>query len=354
MTMARRGPLFFLALAGGALAAGFFLAQPLAPHAAGTDVPAPTFPPPSPARVPLVVCLGHVDIDGGVTAISPPHAGRVIDVCVDDGTAVQTGAVLLKLDDRPARFEADQARAAVETAKLRLSRAEQDLRQHPTRVAQLRAALESAEYKLSAARHHLQRQEELLKINNANIQDVRAAESQVKEQEAQARAAKERLAELDQFDPALPVREATADVAAAEARARAADYAIEQCAVRSPSAGTVLRVQTSVGEVVGGPGAVAPLLFCPDKPLIVRAEVEQEFVRRLAVGQKARVEDEAGGGAAWTGRVARVAGWYSSRRGTNDKPSAFKDVPTVECLIALDERRPPLRIGQRVQVMIGD
>jgi HlyD family secretion protein len=258
------------------------------------------------------------------------------------------------LDDRPARFEADQARAAVEMARLRLSRAEQDLRQHPTRVAQLRAALESAEYKLTAARHQLQRQEDLLKINNANLQDVRAAESQVKEQEAQVRAAKERLAELEQSDPALPVREATADVAAAEARARAADYAVEQCVVRAPTAGTVLRLQTGVGEVVGGPGAAASLLFCPDQPLVVRAEVEQEFVRRLAVGQKARVEDEAGGGAAWTGRVTRVAGWYSSRRGTNDKPSAFRDVPTVECLIMLDERRPPLRIGQRVQVTIGD
>ena len=50
-------------------------------------------------------------------------------------------------------------------------------------------------------------------------------------------------------------------------------------------------------------------------------EVEQEFVRRLAVGQKARVEDETATGEAWTGRVARLAGWYAARRGTNEKPS---------------------------------
>jgi multidrug resistance efflux pump len=346
MSSARRGPLFFLFVSALALAAGFWLARPLAPHAAGTDVA----PPPT-AQVPVVVCLGHVDVEGGVTSINPPHPGRVVEVCVTEGATVGVGAVLLKLDDRPARFEAQQARAALETVQLRLTRAELDLRQHPTRVAQLRAAAESAGHKLATARHQLARQEELLKINNGNLQEVRAAESQVRDQEAQLRAARERLTELEQSDPALAVKEAKADLVAAEARSRSAEYAVEQCQVKAPSAGAVLRIQTSAGEMVGA-GGPAPLLFCPDRPFIVRAEIEQEFVRRLSVGQRARVEDEAGGAEAWTGRVARIAGWYAARRATNDKPSAFKDVPTVECVISLDDRRSPLRIGQRVQVTI--
>jgi len=349
MTITRRGPLLLFLAGAGALAGTVLVARPFAPRAAGTDVP-----PPPPAAVPVVVCLGHVDVDGGVTAINPSHPGRLVEVGATEGAEVAAGAVLLKLDDRPARFEADQAHAAVESAKLRLVRAELDLRQHPTRVAQLKATLDSAEQKLETARHQLARQQELFKINNTNVQEVRAAESQVKDQEAQVRAARERLVELQQSDPELPVREAKAAVTAAEARAREADYAVAECAVRAPSAGTVLRVQANAGEMVGGPGGVPPVLFCPDRPLIVRAEVEQEFVRRLAVGQKARVEDEAATGAAWTGRVARLAGWYAARRTTNDRPSAFKDVPTVECLITLDERRPPLRIGQRVQVVIGE
>jgi len=44
---------------------------------------------------------------------------------------------------------------------------------------------------------------------------------------------------------------------------------------------------------------------------------------------------------------------YRSPRGQR-QTVRFKDVPTVEVLIQLDERRPPLRIGQRVQVVIGD
>jgi multidrug resistance efflux pump len=113
-----------------------------------------------------------------------------------------------------------------------------------------------------------------------------------------------------------------------------------------------LRVLTSPGEIVGGSAGTAPFQFCPEHALIVRAEVEQEFVRRVAVGQRAEVEDEADPGTSWPGRVVRVAGWYAARRSAPDKPAAFKDVPTVECVIALDGSRPPLRVGQRVQVVI--
>jgi multidrug resistance efflux pump len=346
--MARRRPLFLMLVAGIALAVGYLIARPFTQQATGTDVPRP------PAKAPVVVCLGHVDVEGGVTAISPPQSGRVIAVNVAENGSVIADAVLLNLDDRQARFAAAQARAAVESAKLRLNVAEQDMRQQPMRIAQLQAASESAEHKLATARHLLERQQELLKINNTNIQDVRAAESQVKEQEALVRASWEKLVEAQRTDANLPVREARAALVAAEAQAHSADYAVEQCEVRAPSAGTVLRVQTSAGEIIGGAGSPAAILFSPDKPFVVRAEVEQEFVRRLEVGQKAKVEDESGGGTAWTGKVARIAGWYSSRRGFNDKPSAFKDVPTVECLIQLDERRPALRIGQRVQVTIGE
>ena len=123
--------------------------------------------------------------------------------------------------------------------------------------------------------------------------------------------------------------------------------------LKAPHAGTVLRVAVAAGEVVGGPSGKPAVLFCPNRPLVVRVEVEQEFLGRIVVGRPAHVEDEVNSSNVWGGRVTRIAGWYSQRRTILAKPGQFKDVPTVECLIALDPGHPPCRIGQRVQVRIG-
>ena len=215
--------------------------------AAGHDVPPP------PAKVPIVVCLGHVDIDGGVTAISPPHSGRVV-ASSHRKRGRRSRGILLKLDDHTARFDAEQARAEVETAKLRLAPGGTG----PETAADTDRAIASGSgigrVQTGGRPASAERQQELLKINNANFEDVRAAESQVKEQEALVRAAKEKLIETEQTDASLPVREAKADHCRPRRPGPRGRLCVEQCEVRAPSAGTVLRVQTSPGEITGGTG----------------------------------------------------------------------------------------------------
>jgi hypothetical protein len=94
------------------------------------------------------------------------------------------------------------------------------------------------------------------------------------------------------------------------------------------------------------------VLFCPSLPFIVRAEVEQEFAGRVAVGQKALIQDDATGGGSWTGQVKSISGWYSHRRSMLLEPLQFNDVRTLECIITLDAGQAPLRIGQRVRVTL--
>jgi multidrug resistance efflux pump len=186
-----------------------------------------------------------------------------------------------------------------------------------------------------------------------NARDVAAAEDRVKEMESLERADRERLKEMEMSDAALPVREAELKVTACRASVAGARYRAEQCRLTAPEAGTVLRVDVSTGEVVGGPNGKAAVLFRPDRPLLVRVDVEQEFIGGVALGQPARVEDEVHPDSAWAGRVTRIAGWYSQRRPMLAKPGQFRDVPTVECQVTLDPGQPPFRIGQRVQVQIA-
>jgi HlyD family secretion protein len=309
-------------------------------------------PPSPPAVVGSVSCLGSVDVEGGPASLTPEQPGRVVEVLAREGESVAAGAVLLKLDDRPARYALEQAEATARAAEGRAEQARQEAKQHPERLAQQRAAAAAARHRLAAARHAAARQRELQAVNSASAHEADAAAEQANDLEDLARAAEARLAELEAVDPALAVRTAEAESAAAGARLRQARHSLEQCELRAPEAGTVLRVSVRRGELAGGPGAPTAVLFAPDRPLVVRAEVEQEFIDRVAIGRSARVADEANPALTVSGTVSRVAGWFGQRRPRADHPARFQDVPTVECVVALAPGHPPLRIGQRVVVTI--
>src|SRR5439155_22591809 len=123
---------------------------------------------------------------------------------------------------------------------------------------------------------------------------------------------KARLDSLALRDPAQEVTRAEADVRSKRALLKRARHALQEHTLRAPSGGTVLRVLTSAGESLGPQPRQPALLLAPDKPRVVRAEVEQEFAGRVSVGQRAEIEDDAAcSGPTWKGRVARVAGWFA-------------------------------------------
>ena len=115
----------------------------------------------------------------------------------------------------------------------------------------------------------------------------------------------------------------------------------------------MLRIFATPGEILNPQPKKMAVQFCPSRPRLIRAEVEQVFAQRVQVGQPAVVEDDGRSGTIWRGHVKRIADWYTQRRLIADEQLQLKDVRTLECLIALEEGQPPLRIGQRVRVTIS-
>lgn len=300
---------------------------------------------------PDVVCLGYVDVEGGAAALRPERPGRVVKVNVQEGDEVAVGAALFALDDGEARAELAQAEAGMRAAQAREALAQQEARQQPSRLRQLRSTLEATGSRLAGARVTLRRQEDLYNRGLGNRGDVDLARENVREFEASVAAARARVSEAEALDPKLAVQVATAEVETARARVDRAKYVQSTCILRAPSKGSILTLAVRPGEVVGQPGGVVPVLFCPDRPFVVRAEVEQELVSLVEVGQEVRVRDEIGGLGPWKARLVRVGRTYARRQHRTD-PTQFVDVPTVECLIRLDPGHPPLRIGQKLRVSI--
>ena len=300
-----------------------------------------------------VVCFGQVDLRHGVTALFPLQPGRVAEVPAREGQTVSEGTVLVRLEDGPAKSRLAEAQAALEEADLQREEARKGPEKQRSRVAQQKDAVEAMRRRLSAAQHQLDRQQELVKKQLLDAKDLAVSEDHVHELEAMLRGEEKRLDDLKKLDPLDSLRRAEKEVEIMRARRDQARFALEDCTLKAPRGGTVLRVLVGPGDVLGGSSKQPAVQFAAEGPQVIRADVEQEFIGRVAVGQTARVSDETDSGKVWHGKVERVSNWITQRRSVMQEPFQFNDVRTVETLIALEAGQRPLRIGQRVRVRIG-
>jgi multidrug resistance efflux pump len=300
-----------------------------------------------------VVCTGYVDLEHGIRSLAPLRPGRVAAILINETQHVEAGTPILRLEDQDAKLQIEAAESAVTAAEIQVEEAQKLEEQQRARLAQQQAAIAAAGFRLDAARQLLRRKENQLKDNLVAAEDVSMTRAEVNALQQQEVAEREKLAELKSVDPALAVRKARTKRELARIERDQARRQLDECTLKAPSAGTVQRISVGAGDIVTANPAQAIVRFCPDEPALVRAEVDQEFADRVRVGQPAVIRDDARAGASWRGKIQRVAGWYDRSRPTSQDPAAFTDVRTVECLIAIDPGQPPLRLGQRMRVLIG-
>ncbi len=300
-----------------------------------------------------VACFGHVDVNHGVTSLYPTQPGRVAAVLVEEEQAVKAGDVLVRLEDTVPALRVAEARADLAAARAQLAELRKLPQQHAAQVAQLQAALKVRRSRRASAQTMYEWKKDLLKRDLAKRKDIDIAYDQVREAEALVLAAAKKLTELQLRDPLADVRRAEQEVKAKESRLGQALDALKECGLRAPTDGKVLRVLVGPGDLLT-PGARQPVvLFCPAVQRFIRAEVAQESAYRVKVGQPVVIRDDSSDRTVWRGRVKSMSDWYTHRRSILQEPLQVNDVRTLECIVTLDPGQPPLRIGQRVRVLIG-
>lgn len=264
--------------------------------------------------------------------VAAPVSGRLQRIVLQEGDAVDAGAVLARIDAQPAPLQ--DARALRE-ARARVAVAQAAWRRAGTQVEAAQVAVAQADN--AAGRSAQLRQDGFVSPAQADADRLAALAAQ---RALQAARDGERVArqELDQARAAL----APGGAGGAEGG---------QVEVRAPVAGRVLRLVASSQTPVS---AGAPLLELAD---LTRLEVVAELLTadaaRVTAGAPARLEDWGGTGAL-AGRVRRV------------EPAAYTKVSAlgveeqrVEVLVDLqadpaDAQRPPpvLGDGWRVRVRL--
>lgn len=304
-------------------------------------------------QLPAIISIGYVDVQPGVINLYPVQQGRVIETA-QEGTFAKKGKVLLRLDDRLARLQVAEATAAHKAALGLLSTAENAPKQHEEKIKQQNAAVAAARHQRSAAAEDLKIKEKAYEDKIINIHQKNAAEELVKKLDAIIAGEEGKLRELKLVDPQIAIDRANADVAAKLAKLDQAKLALQECELIAPSDGTVLRVFSHPGEILTANPKAPAMQFAPKGPLIVRAEVMQEWASKVELNKPVVIEDDTFAGPQWKGKVVHISDYFTQKRSRILEPFMYNDVRTLEVIVEVtpNSENYPLRIGQRVRVTI--
>jgi multidrug resistance efflux pump len=166
-----------------------------------------------------------------------------------------------------------------------------------------------------------------------------------------------RLNGLKAVPPTDQVDAARAALVIAEYDLDLANEVLRQFVYRSPVDGTIHRSALYEGMVFGPQMRKEPIVIQPNGKLFIRAEVNQEYANRVALGQKATIVDYSNTSVTWKGKITKVADHFTPKRNNNSSGVELfssGDDPILEVTIEIeDAKNPVIRQGQRVRVYIG-
>ncbi|WP_431694818.1 HlyD family secretion protein [Rhizobium giardinii] len=212
-------------------------------------------------RVPVGLARANGRIEVERVDIATKYAGRLAEVGVNEGAAVQKDDVLARIDTTEILAQRAAARAAVHRAHQGVASAEANV------------AVREAELKL--AEIELKRTIELTRGNTAT------------QAELDRRTAQRDISRAILDSAKVAVEDAQAAVEAAEAQATQIEAAIADMTLKAPVSGRVEYRLAQAGEVVAAGGRVLTLLDLSDVHMTIFLPTSQ--VGRVELGSEARI-----------------------------------------------------------------
>ncbi len=303
----------------------------------------------------------RVRVSGQVEAtdvrVAAQVAGRILERLASEGSRVEAGAVLLRLDTADTALALDRARADRDQAdaQLRLLRAgprPEDVRQAEAQAATARSEVDVADAEFTASTHDVERFESLLASNSGTRKQRDDAVGRRDIARERAKAARSRVTTALEAVARVKAGARREEIAAAEARVAAAtaqirilEKAAADATVTAPISGIVTEVVTDVGELV-----------TPRAPLVVITDldhawanvfVDEPVVPRLRLGQPATLFTDAGGpGLPGTVSYVSPKAEFTPR---NVQTAQDRSQLVYRLKIAVDNRHGILKAGMPVE-----
>jgi len=251
--------------------------------------------------------------------ISADTVGRVVNLAVNEGDRIRKDQLLLQIDPRPLKSRVDNSVASLKAVEITLD--------------QMQQAVETARVQIVQARQTLARQQDLWKQQLTTREalekaenDVKAAESALREREKTANAQSSRV---------------TQERAALDS----AQYDLSKVRVGSPIDGIVTRRNIQEGEMVmiGTMNNAGTVLLTLADMSIIQAEVEvdETNIPHVQLGQIGKITIDAIPDKSFRGHVTEIGN--SPIQST--AASAGTQATNFKVVVVLDEKVPDVRPG---------
>lgn len=238
--------------------------------------------------------------------VSPKVSGMILKSFILEGKRVTKGDVLAEVEDVDYQADRQRAAAALDLARHRLSEIETS---RPKEVGAAEAELEEARAQLVQTKSDYERCKELFKSQTAiSKQDFEVAESKHLAHEQRVKRLEYALKLMDS-SRLKRIAAAQAEVVQAEAEVTKAKWRLDNCTIRAPITGTILKKNAEEGNIVNpiafnGSFSLCDLADLSD--LEVELTIQERDIAKVRVNQKCRVRAEAFPDRVYDGVVSRL------------------------------------------------
>jgi HlyD family secretion protein len=253
--------------------------------------------------------------------ISADTSGRVVDLAVNEGDRVTVGQFLMQIDPRTLRSRVESGQAALRGAESALDQARQ--------------GVETARVQLQVAQQNLHRQQELWKMQLTPREVLERAENDVK------------IAQSTLVEREKQVRTQEVRLGQDRAQLESAQFDLSKVRIESPIAGIVTRRNIQEGEtaVVGTMNNAGTVLLTVADMSIIQAEVEvdETNIPNVTIGQQAKITIDAISDRTFRGHVTEIGNSPIQAPGQQQQQS--QQATNFKVVVMLDEPVPDVRPG---------
>jgi len=239
--------------------------------------------------------------------VSPQVSGRIMSLNIEEGRRVKKGDILAEVEPTEYKADYDQMRAILMRSNAELLELETGAR--PQEIAAATADLQEQVAVITQFESQYNRMKEALKTNSISMSEFEQAQSSFYSSKQRIEKLQQSLSMMKEGPRKERIEMARAAVVQAEANLTKSEWRLNNCTIRAPISGTILKKNAEEGNLVNpiafnGSFSVCDIADLSD--LEIELNIQERDVSKVFVNQTCEVRSEAFPARVYKATVSRL------------------------------------------------